>query len=139
MRLRRSGYLVSVSRSKSQTARRLVSLSPRDVDSILALCHPDIELFLRRSEIEGPYVGHAGVRRWAEETAEFDLEVRIDELQELDGRVVVLGAQWMGADERRALETPLVLVIDFDDELVRAVHAYPTRDDALRAAKLGRG
>jgi hypothetical protein len=109
-------------------------MGPGEVDSMLPLCHPDIELFLRRSEIEGPYMGHAGVRRWAEETAEFDMEVRVDEMRELDARVLVLGVQRIGGRERPALEVPLALVIDFQAGLVRAVQAYPTQDDALRAA-----
>jgi hypothetical protein len=65
----------------------------RDMDALLAEHHPEVEIVVLRSEIEGPYRGHEGLRRMTADNFEANVEVRIDEIRDCGDRVLLLGHQ----------------------------------------------
>src|SRR4029453_17417509 len=65
----------------------------RDMDALLAEHHPHVEIVVLRSEIEGPYRGHEGLRRMSADNFDANVEVRIDEIRDCGDRVLVLGHQ----------------------------------------------
>jgi ketosteroid isomerase-like protein len=46
----------------------LTALDRRDLELYLSIASPEIELFTPASPLEGPSVGHEGIRRFFEET-----------------------------------------------------------------------
>jgi ketosteroid isomerase-like protein len=69
------------------------ALDAKDMEALLAAHHPNVEIVVLRSEIEGPYRGHEGLRRMATEALEADWKIRIDEIRDCGSRVLVLGRQ----------------------------------------------
>jgi ketosteroid isomerase-like protein len=65
----------------------------RDVDALLAEHHPDVEVVVLRSDIEGPYRGHDGLRRMVTEAFAADMEIRVDDIRDYGNRVLVVGRQ----------------------------------------------
>ena len=59
----------------------------RDMDTLLALADPDIELISRLAEMEGggPYRGHDGVRSWLESLLDVspDFSAELEEVRDL--------------------------------------------------------
>jgi hypothetical protein len=50
----------------------------RDTEALVAADHSDVEIVVLRSDIEGPYRGHDGLRRMATDAFEVDMEIRIE-------------------------------------------------------------
>jgi hypothetical protein len=69
------------------------AFAARDMDAYVAEHHPNVEVVVLRSEIEGPYRGHRGLRRMLTEAFEADMELRFDEIRDCGDRVLVLGHQ----------------------------------------------
>ena len=108
----------------------------KDMEAFVAEHHPDVEIVVLRSEIEGPYRGHYGVRRMAADGFEADLEVCIDELTDLGGdRVLVLGHQHAtvrGAPWAHVLAE----IYEIEAGKVKRLQAFRTVEEALEAAGL---
>jgi hypothetical protein len=98
--------------------------------------HPHVEIVVLRSEIEGPYRGHDGLRRMAADMFEADFGMRIDEMRDLGrNRVLVLGRQH--ATVRGApWDHVLAEVFEIDDGKVTRLQAFSTVGEALEAVGL---
>ena len=84
-----------MSQENVEVVRRIdAAIHARDMEALLAEHQPDVEIVVLRSEIEGPYQGHDGLRRMATDMFEADFKQRIDEIRDLgEKRVLVLGHQ----------------------------------------------
>jgi ketosteroid isomerase-like protein len=113
------------------------AFAARDIEALLALHHPDAEIIVLRSAIEGPYRGHNGLRRMATEAFNTaDLQFRIDEVRDCgNDRVLVFGHQH-GIVRGVPFDRVLAEVFEIDAGKVRRSHAFPTVDEALEAAGL---
>ena len=104
----------------------------KDIEGLLAEHHPDVEIVVLRSEIEGPYRGHDGLRRMAADVFAADFEIRIDEIRDCGDRVLVLGHQH--AIVRGAhWDNVLAEVYEIDAGKVARMQAFRTREEALEA------
>ena len=88
--------LVTLSREDVELVRSLnEAFAARDIEAVVAAYHPNAEARNRRSQLVGPYRGHSGIRRMAEETFEMapDFEIRIDEVRDYGTHVLLVGRQ----------------------------------------------
>jgi hypothetical protein len=113
------------------------AFADRNLEGFVALHHPDAEVIVLRSALEGPYQGHDGVRRLASEAFDTaDLQLRIDEVRDCgDNRVLVLGHQH-GSVGGVPFDHVLAEVFWIDGGKVRRAHSFSTVDEALEAAGL---
>jgi ketosteroid isomerase-like protein len=99
------------------------AINARDIDALVPLAHPDIELEPLQIGVRGQYHGPEGVRRWMEEVAGDDLghRVRIEGTRSLGpGRALVRGTVLLGGDE----VSPYALVVHVRDGLVLGMRSY---------------
>jgi ketosteroid isomerase-like protein len=73
--------------------RGAAALKSGDLDAVLDEVAEDVEWIAARSAVEGPYQGHAGLRRFMADTAEsFEVfEPEWHELRDLGDRVLAIG------------------------------------------------
>jgi ketosteroid isomerase-like protein len=130
-----------MSQENVESFRRGVdAINRRDVDACLETMHPDVSFAPIRSQIEGVYRGHAGVRRWFADNVESFESFRVNptETRDLGGdRLLMIGVLHLRARES-GIETDLAtagiaahrdgLLIDWKD--------YGDRQKALQAAGL---
>jgi len=103
-----------MSQENVEIVRRVnAAFDESDIEGLLAEHHPNVEIVVLRSEIEGPYHGHDGLRRMAADVFAADFEVRVDEIRDCGSRVLVLGHQAcdragrsLGPRTRRGLRDP---------------------------------
>ena len=82
-----------MSQENVELVRRLTeAFEARDIDAFVAAHRADAEVRNLRSQIVGPYRGHAGIRRMAEETFDMapDYASQIDEIRDCGSRVLNL-------------------------------------------------
>ena len=108
----------------------------KDMEALVAAHHPNVEIVVLRSEIEGPYRGHEGLRRMATEAFEADWKARIDEIRDCGDRVLVLGRQGGTIRGVPPLGHLLAEVYEIDAGKVVRMQAFPTIEQALEAAGL---
>jgi ketosteroid isomerase-like protein len=122
-----------MSQENVEVVRRLnAAWTGRDVEAVLAECHPDVEVVLR----DETYRGHDGVRRMAESAFATASEVWIDEVRDCDrSRVLLLGRQ-RGWVEGVSSESVVAEVFEIDAGRVRRCQAFPRIEQALEAAAL---
>ena len=79
------------------TRRAFQAFNDRDLDTVLAGLHDEVEAFPRLAAVEGGYRGHDGVRRWwAQLLGGFpDVHVEILEVRDL-GEFIVLALRLRG-------------------------------------------
>jgi len=110
------------------------AIEAKDMDALVAEHQPDVEIVVLRSEIEGPYRGHDGLRRMAADMFEADFGQHIDEMHELSGnRVLVLGRQHATVSGA-PWEHSLAEVFEIRDGKVARLQAFRTVEQALEAA-----
>lgn len=126
-----------MSRQNVQVVRRVnKAIEAKDMDALVAEHHPDVEIVVLRSEIEGPYRGHDGLRTMATDMFEADFGQRIDEMRELSGnRVLVLGRQHATVSGA-PWEHSLAEIFEIRDGKVARLQAFRTVEQALEAAGL---
>jgi len=127
-----------MSQANVEIVRRLnEAFAVGDIDAFVAAHHPDAEARNRRSQIVGPYRGHAGIRRMAEETFEMapDFEIQIDEIRDCGSRVLVLGRQ-RGTVGGVPVDELLAELFEIEAGKVARTEDFPTVEDALNAAGL---
>ena len=107
----------------------------RDMDALLAEHHPEVEIVVLRSEIEGPYRGHDGLRRMTADNFEANVEVRIDEIRDCGDRVLLLGHQHATVRGAR-WDHVLAEVYELEDGKITRMQAFSTIEKALEAAGL---
>jgi|SRR5829696_2354634 len=109
------------------------AIEAKDMDALVAEFHPDVEIVVLRSEIEGPYRGHDGLRRMAADMFESDFGQRVDEMRDLgDDRVLVLGRQHATV-RGAAWEHGLAEIFAIEAGKVARLRAFRTVDEALEA------
>jgi ketosteroid isomerase-like protein len=111
------------------------AVNARDVDTVVAHSHPDIDLHPMQIAVSGHYHGHDGVRDWIRDMVASDLghQVRYLGIRTLpDGRVALLG-------EVRLEETvvsPYTLIVTIRDGKVALTRSYLATEETLRMLKL---
>jgi ketosteroid isomerase-like protein len=121
------------------TGEFAAAFNDRDLESMLRRTSEDCVITALRSALEGDYVGHDGVRRWAEGYWEMvpDARITLERVTEVEGRTVVLGRQSGSAmTGGAAFDAPLAIVTETDGGLLRRLTAFPTHADALRSVGL---
>jgi ketosteroid isomerase-like protein len=104
----------------------------RDVDALLAEHHPDVEVVVLRSEIEGPYRGHDGLRRMVTEAFEADMEIRVDDIRDYGNRVLVVGRQHATV-RGVAFDRVLAEIYELAAGQIVRMQAFARVEDALEA------
>jgi hypothetical protein len=107
----------------------------KDIDALLVEHHPDVEIVVLRSGIEGPYLGHEGLRRMAADVFEAEFDIRIDEIRDCGNRVLVLGHQHAIVRGMR-WDHVLAEVYEIEGGKVARMQAFSTVDQALEAVGL---
>jgi hypothetical protein len=125
-----------MSRENVQVVRRVnEAFDAKDIDALLAEHHPHVEIVVLRSQIEGPYRGHDGLRRMAADVFAADFELRIDEIRDCGSRVLVLGHQH--ATVRGVpFDHVLAEVYEVEGGKVARMQAFSTVEQALEAVGL---
>ncbi|MEA2179201.1 MAG: hypothetical protein QOG77_2498 [Solirubrobacteraceae bacterium] len=118
--------------------RAFDAFSRRDVESLVAACHPDVEFHLptaRLTRVGLPYRGHDGIRTYVRDAARVWAELRLEprEFREIDDAVVAIGRVYAwGAG--RVVDTPAAWVWRMRDGLAIRVDVYESGTEALAAA-----
>jgi ketosteroid isomerase-like protein len=109
------------------------AIEAKDMEALVAEHHSNVEIVVLRSEIEGPYRGHDGLRRMAADMFAADFGMRIDEVRDLGGnRVLVLGRQH--ATVRGApWDHVLAEVFEIEAGKVARLQAFWTAEEAVEA------
>ena len=108
----------------------------------LALSHPDVEwssAILR--QVEGGDAVHRGRAEvgqfWDEWHALWDLDIEVSEFRDLGDTVLALAQlRTRGKSSGAEVERSIGYTIECEDGLVRRARAYPSREEALKAAGL---
>jgi ketosteroid isomerase-like protein len=121
------------------TRRVFQAFNDRDLDTLLAGLHEDVEAFPRLAAVEGGYRGHDGVRRWWEQLlgAFPDFHAEILEVRDLgEFMVVVLRVRGRGAESDTPLDAAIWHVNQFRDGKVIRWRVYTSESEALEAVGL---
>jgi ketosteroid isomerase-like protein len=129
-----------MSQENLEVVRRVdEAIAAKDMEALVAEHHPNVEIVVLRSEIEGPYRGHDGLRRMATDMFEADFGQRIDEMRELSGdRVLVLGRQHATVSGA-PWEHSLAEIFEIEAGKVARLQAFRTVEEALAAGGLRDG
>lgn len=111
-----------------------------DVEGVIAMTDPDVELVPVRALLEGGgYRGHDGVREFMADMDEdwAEREIIVDEVRDLDGRVLVLGTmRAVGRASGSEMMHPLAWLSDLRDGRLLRMRAFTDTDAALAEAGL---
>jgi hypothetical protein len=125
-----------MSQENVEVVRRVIeAFEAKDIDALVVEHHPDVEIVVLRSEIEGPYLGHEGLRRMAADVFEAEFDIRIDEIRDCGNRILVLGHQHALVRDIR-WDHVLAEVYEIDGGKVARMQAFSTIDEALAAVGL---
>ena len=125
-----------MSQENVEVVRRVnEAFEAKDMEALVAEHHPEVEIVVLRSQIEGPYRGHDGLRRMAADIFKADFEVRIDEMRDCGNRVLLLGHQHATVSGA-PWDHVLAEVYEIDAGKVARMQAFPTVAEALEAVGL---
>jgi ketosteroid isomerase-like protein len=111
------------------------AINARDVEAVVALSHPEIELHPMQIAVAGLYTGHDGVRAWIDDILASGIghNVTYGGLKTLpDGRVALFGEVCL---EGKKI-SPYTLLATVRDEKVALTRSYLADEDTLRVLKL---
>jgi ketosteroid isomerase-like protein len=113
----------------------------RDLDAYLALMDPEVEFTPYEVWVQGgqPYRGHAGIRRWWDDTFEVlpDLKAEIYEVRDFKDRAFVHGClRGQGAGSGAPIERTMWLAIEWREGLEVWWCAFGSEAEALKAVRL---
>jgi ketosteroid isomerase-like protein len=116
------------------------ALNGRDVDALVALCHPSVEVRSSFAAVGGAtYQGHEGVRRWMRDTEESwggSFRVEPDAFYEIGEHTMILGVlKARGSQSGLKVAMPAIGVARWRDGLCVSHKGYVDKSDAL--AELG--
>jgi ketosteroid isomerase-like protein len=106
------------------------ALNARDLDTLLELAHPDIDIYPMQFAVSGNYSGHDGLRRWREELGAWDPghHVRGGAVRDLgDGRYVMFGTVVIDGEPL----SPYALLIRISDGRVAMMRSYLNDEETL--------
>jgi ketosteroid isomerase-like protein len=117
----------------------LTALDRRDLELYLSIASPEIELFTPASPLEGPSVGHEGIRRFFEETEAHteSSSVEVEEIRDLGPQVLAFFTV-TAVGRLSGAETSLDVagLYSVQDGKLRRAQIYADRREALQAAGL---
>jgi len=117
----------------------LAALDQGDVERYLRVASSEIELITPASALEGPTVGHEGIRRFFGEMEAFSesSSFEVVEIRSVGSRVLALFTL-TAVGRMSAAETSLELagIYSIEDGKLRRVHIYADRREALEAIGL---
>jgi hypothetical protein len=111
------------------------AVNARDVETILELSDPEIDLYPMQIAVNGHYHGHHGIQAWIADiiASELGHKVRYLGIRTLpDGRVALFGEVYMG----ETVVSPYTLIADIRDGKVAMTRSYLATEDTLRLLKL---
>ena len=113
----------------------------RDIDYWIQHAQPQIEVWSKYAALDqggDPYRGHDGLREWrAEIDRNFELHVFADEVREIDGKVLVLGAvRFRGKTSGLEMRYPFGWVCHMRDGALSRMFFYSSHAEALEAVGL---
>jgi hypothetical protein len=118
--------------------RGIEAFNARDIEGIVALCHPEVEFHSTFAAVGGGvYHGHDGLRRWHQDLAEvFDQEIGLEPEEYFDLGEHTLAFHVMhgrGKASGAAVSLPIAQVVRWHEDGVLAeyIGTYANRDDAL--------
>ena len=106
------------------------AINARDLDGLLEIAHPDIELSPLQFGVSGDFRGHEGVREWVETFRKWDPghRVRIEGVRTLpSGRVALFGTILIEGEP----SSPYSLVAEIKDDKIAAVRSFPSDEHTL--------
>jgi ketosteroid isomerase-like protein len=113
------------------------AFNERDLGTFLSMCDAEIELVALRSAIEGPYRGHAGIRKWWADTAENWAVYRVDVERVHDvGDGTIVGSGVIHAEGRGGgvpLDIPTSWLIEMRNGRGTKTEFFSDQEAAFRA------
>jgi hypothetical protein len=111
------------------------AVNARNVEAVVALSQPDIDLQPMQIAVAGHYVGHEGLRDWIADIVASELghQVRFLGIRTLpDGRVALFGEVCL----EDTVVSPYTLVATIQNGKVALVRSYLATEETLRVLKL---
>lgn len=111
------------------------AINARDVETVVALSHPEIDLHPMQIAVAGHYSGHDGVRAWIRDilASEIGHQVTYRGLRTLpDGRVALFGEVCL---EGKVI-SPYTLLATLRDGKIALTRSYLADEETLRLLKL---
>jgi hypothetical protein len=111
------------------------AVNARDVETLVELSDPDIQLYPMQIAVSGHYRGHDGLRRWVEDIVASDLGhgVEFRGIRTLpDGRIALFGEVFLGDTSI----SPYSLLVTLRDDRVASTRSYLSDEDTLKLLKL---
>ena len=119
--------------------RALAALDRRDLEAYLEVASPQIELITPASPLQGPIVGHEGIRTFFREMWSFSEAsgFRVEEIRAVGERVLAFFVLTATA-RQSAIETSSRVsgVYDLEHGKIRRAHIFADRTEALEAVGL---
>ena len=113
--------------------RSVEALNSRDVDAFCTLCRPDVEFKGQLAELDGIYLGYAGVRRWWRDMDDLGF-VRLEskEVRDLgDGRFLQRGTSYFHAPASGIdIENRWVAIVETREGLIARLSIDPDKGDS---------
>jgi ketosteroid isomerase-like protein len=116
--------------SEELVRRWFDSLNARDVDALIAMAHPDIDVYPMQFAVSGNYTGHEGIRRWRSDLGAWDPghHVESGEVRDLgDGRFVMFGRVIIDGEPF----SPYALLVRIEEGKVAAMRSYLNDEETL--------
>ena len=111
------------------------AVNARDVETLVELSDPDIQLYPMQIAVSGHYRGHDGLRRWVEDIVASDLGhgVEFRGIRTLpDGRIALFGEVFLGETSI----SPYSLLVTLRGDRVASTRSYLSDEDTLKLLKL---
>jgi ketosteroid isomerase-like protein len=116
------------------------AISDGDVDYVIRHATEDIAMFVARSSVEGPFIGHDGVREWfADNRENFDVyRLHLDDVREIgEDQVLAVGTVHIrGRGGGVEMDIPFASVTTVRDGRTSRFEDFPERHLALKAMGL---
>jgi ketosteroid isomerase-like protein len=117
----------------------LTALDQRDVELYLSVASPEIELVTPAAPLEGPNIGHEGVRGFFSEMETFAESSRfeVEEIRAVGPRVLAFfTVSGVGRISRIDTSVEVAAVYSFEGGKIRRAQIFTDRAEALEAAGL---
>ena len=117
----------------------LTALDQRDVELYLSVASPEIELINPASPLEGPALGHEGIRLFFKELEAFaeSSSFEIEEIRAVGPGVLALfRLSSVGRVSGVKTSVDLAGVYSVEDGRIRRAHVFADREEALEVASL---
>jgi hypothetical protein len=127
---------VSSERNVELSRRFVDALNARDIEAMLALCDPSIELHSAIGAVEGVYHGHDGVRSWHRDNVNVwgeEIGIEPEALFDLGRHMLMFYvARGRGLSSGAEVAMRGAAVARWRDGLMTYLKGYRHREDALR-------